>query len=130
MIVLLGYFRRSRGCTCAGRIHVISGSETWQAQLKRGAEYQEMHQPGFPRWIVVHGFQRFDRLIFRHWVCGSSGFGWVWRLRLMVLRWIWSGSDPFRSCVWHSWWFKMTPRSWRSIHSSVLGALLVHPDSQ
>jgi 1,4-alpha-glucan branching enzyme len=33
--------------------------------------------PRFPRWIVVHGFQGFDGLIFRHWVHSSSGFGWI-----------------------------------------------------
>jgi hypothetical protein len=34
-------------------------------------------KPRFPRWIVVHGFQGFDGLIFRHWVHSSSGFGWI-----------------------------------------------------
>ncbi len=53
------------------------------------------NEPGFPRWIVVHGFEGFSGLIFWHRVHSSSGFGWVWTLRLGFFRWIWSGSDRF-----------------------------------
>jgi hypothetical protein len=56
---------------------------------------QTLSEPGFPRWIVVHGFEGFSGLIFWHRVHSSSGFGWVWRLRLGFFRWIWSGSDRF-----------------------------------
>jgi hypothetical protein len=37
----------------------------------------QLWKPGFPRWLVVHGFEGLDGMIFRHWVHSSSGFGWI-----------------------------------------------------